>query len=66
MKRLLLVTLLWLRVSTVPAAETFGNFHTLGIELELPSSLSQNHVGQVRLHAQWNDQATVARSGAIA
>jgi len=32
------------------AAETIGNFHTLGVVLDLPSGLSPSDVRQVRLH----------------
>ena len=36
--------------SPTPAAQTYGNFHTLGVVLGLPGSLSLDQVGQVRLY----------------
>ena len=49
MQRVAVLLVLGLPASAVPAAETIGNFHTIGIVLELPGSLSPGQVSQVRV-----------------
>ena len=49
MQRVAISLALWLTASALPAAETIGNFHTMGIVLELPGGLSPGQVNRVGL-----------------
>ena len=49
MHRVAISLALWLTASALPAAETIGNFHTMGIVLELPGGLSPGQVNRVGL-----------------
>jgi hypothetical protein len=54
---LVLVVLLSFQSATTQAAETYGNFHTIGIVLDVPKGFSPAKIGQVKLYLLVGEKA---------